>query len=202
MWEWWGPRRAAASASETPSGQGDPHAGQSDRASPNGPARLRPVLAASSRPSHVVGVGAAAEVPTTRDRPVLRRLPADLKAPRPRRAVWRRPRPGIFAAAIRPTGNRVLEPDKPESVRRRRVIACRRETHMPFPQDTPESETHSAAAEQPTERSAWRARNRISRLGFRTELLLGWGYWDQSPDGPPQNLEQCPPSSDLRTVVE
>jgi hypothetical protein len=71
---------------------------------------------------------------------------------------------------------------------------------MLSPQDTPESETHSAAADR--SHSGEPGGRGTVYLAWDSELNFYWGYWDQSPDGPPRNLEQCPPSTDLGKVVE
>ena len=39
-------------------------------------------------------------------------------------------------------------------------------------------------------------------VAWDSEEGFYWGYWDLLPDGPPQPLEQCPPSPDLQTVVD
>jgi hypothetical protein len=80
------------------------------------------------------------------------------------------------------------------------VIACRREMSISFPKDTPESDTQSAGASRPHTDEP--GRRGTVYLAWDSELNFYWGYWDQSPDGPPRNLEQCPPSPSLRTVVE
>lgn len=69
-----------------------------------------------------------------------------------------------------------------------------------FPKDTPESDTQSAGASRPHTDEP--GRRGTVYLAWDSELNFYWGYWDQSPDGPPRNVEQCPPSPSLRTVVE
>jgi hypothetical protein len=82
-----------------------------------------------------------------------------------------------------------------------RVVAGGKDANVQGSQGAPKSEGQAGGVPRPQSSSEPRPRGTVY-LAWDSERNLYWGYWDQSPDGPPRPLEQCPLSSDIRTVVQ